>query len=41
MRLVKYDQVVRRDDLLWYPTVGRSRIRAFAGTAWGQLWPTS
>lgn len=24
-------------DLFWYPLVGRSRIRAFAGTAWGQL----
>jgi uncharacterized protein (DUF362 family) len=24
-------------DLLWYPTVGRSRIRAFAGTPWGRL----
>src|SRR5436309_6977650 len=24
-------------DLLWYPTVGRARIRAFAGTPWGRL----
>jgi uncharacterized protein (DUF362 family) len=24
-------------DLLWYPTVGRSRIRAFAKTPWGRL----
>jgi len=24
-------------DLLWYPTVGRTRIRAFAGTDWGRL----
>jgi uncharacterized protein (DUF362 family) len=24
-------------DFLWYPTVGRSRIRAFAGTGWGRL----
>jgi hypothetical protein len=24
-------------DLLWYPTVGRGRIRAFAGTGWGRL----
>jgi intein/homing endonuclease len=24
-------------DLLWYPTVGRSRIRAFARTPWGRL----
>jgi uncharacterized protein (DUF362 family) len=24
-------------DLLWYPTVGRSRIRAFAATEWGRL----
>lgn len=24
-------------DLLWYPTVGRARIRAFARTPWGQL----
>jgi hypothetical protein len=24
-------------DLLWYPTVGRGRIRAFAGTPWGRL----
>ncbi|MBI4011274.1 MAG: DUF362 domain-containing protein [Candidatus Rokubacteria bacterium] len=24
-------------DLLWYPTIGRARIRAFAGTGWGRL----
>ena len=24
-------------DLLWYPTIGRSRIRAFAQTEWGRL----
>jgi intein/homing endonuclease len=24
-------------DLLWYPTVGRARIRAFADTPWGRL----
>jgi uncharacterized protein (DUF362 family) len=24
-------------DLLWYPTVGRARIRAFSGTGWGRL----
>ena len=24
-------------DWLWYPTVGRARIRAFAGTDWGRL----
>ena len=24
-------------DLFWYPTVGRARIRAFAGTPWGRL----
>ncbi|OLC39012.1 MAG: iron-sulfur cluster-binding protein [Candidatus Rokubacteria bacterium 13_1_40CM_4_69_5] len=24
-------------DLLWYPTVGRRRIRAFAATPWGRL----
>jgi len=24
-------------DVLWYPTVGRARIRAFAGTPWGRL----
>ena len=24
-------------DLLWYPTVGRARIRAFADTGWGRL----
>jgi uncharacterized protein (DUF362 family) len=24
-------------DLLWYPTIGRARIRAFRETAWGRL----
>jgi uncharacterized protein (DUF362 family) len=24
-------------DFMWYPTVGKSRIRAFAGTPWGKL----
>jgi uncharacterized protein (DUF362 family) len=24
-------------DLFWYPTVGRARIQAFAGTPWGRL----
>ncbi len=24
-------------DWLWYPTIGRARIRAFAGTGWGRL----
>lgn len=24
-------------DLLWYPTIGRARIRAFAKTGWGRL----
>jgi len=24
-------------DLLWYPTIGRARIRAFAATPWGRL----
>jgi len=24
-------------DLLWYPTIGRARIRAFADTSWGRL----
>jgi uncharacterized protein (DUF362 family) len=24
-------------DFLWYPTIGRRRIRAFAGTGWGRL----
>jgi intein/homing endonuclease len=24
-------------DLLWYPTIGRSRIRAFSRTGWGRL----
>jgi hypothetical protein len=23
-------------DLLWYPTIGRARIRAFAATPWGR-----
>jgi len=32
--------VVRRDDLLCYPTIGRGRIRAFTGTAWGRLFQT-
>jgi len=27
-------------DWLWYPTVGRSRIREFGRTEWGQLWKT-
>ena len=27
-------------DLLWYPTVGRKRIRAFMKTEWGSLWKT-
>jgi len=27
-------------DLLWYPTVGRARIRAFADTGWGRLFAT-
>jgi intein/homing endonuclease len=27
-------------DLLWYPTIGRARIRAFAGTSWGRLFET-
>jgi hypothetical protein len=27
-------------DLLWYPTVGRARIRAFAATPWGRLFGT-
>ena len=27
-------------DWLWYPTIGRSRIRAFSRTAWGQLFST-
>jgi uncharacterized protein (DUF362 family) len=27
-------------DWLWYPTVGRRRIRAFAGSDWGKLWET-
>ncbi|MGZ7064876.1 MAG: DUF362 domain-containing protein [Candidatus Aminicenantales bacterium] len=25
-------------DLMWYPTVGRRRIRAFMKTEWGALW---
>ena len=25
-------------DLLWYPTVGRGKIRAFEKTEWGKLW---
>jgi uncharacterized protein (DUF362 family) len=25
-------------DLLWYPTIGRRRIRAFMKTEWGALW---
>ncbi len=25
-------------DLMWYPTVGRRRIRAFLKTEWGALW---
>jgi uncharacterized protein (DUF362 family) len=25
-------------DLIWYPTVGRSKIRAFRRTKWGRLW---
>jgi hypothetical protein len=24
-------------DLLWYPTIGRSRIRRFRNTRWGKL----
>jgi len=24
-------------DLLWYPTIGRARIRAFSRTGWGRL----
>jgi uncharacterized protein (DUF362 family) len=27
-------------DWLWYPTVGRARIRAFASTPWGRLFQT-
>jgi uncharacterized protein (DUF362 family) len=27
-------------DLLWYPTVGRARIRAFGATPWGRLFET-
>ncbi len=25
------------NDFLWYPTIGRARIRAFAATPWGRL----
>ena len=25
-------------DLMWYPTVGKKRIRAFMKTEWGELW---
>jgi hypothetical protein len=25
-------------DLLWYPTVGRTRIKQFSRTEWGRLW---
>jgi hypothetical protein len=25
-------------DILWYPTVGRSKIRKFNRTEWGKLW---
>ena len=25
-------------DFIWYPTVGKSKIRAFHGTKWGRLW---
>ena len=25
-------------DLIWYPTIGRKRIRAFMKTEWGELW---
>ncbi|MBI2154307.1 MAG: hypothetical protein HYU24_11460 [Candidatus Rokubacteria bacterium] len=28
---------IRYHDLLWYPTIGRARIRAFGETAWGRL----
>ncbi|MBN2265399.1 MAG: hypothetical protein JW775_06245 [Candidatus Aminicenantes bacterium] len=27
-------------DLIWYPTVGKSRIRKFLKTEWGTLWKT-
>jgi uncharacterized protein (DUF362 family) len=27
-------------DLLWYPTIGRARIRRFAATPWGRLFET-
>lgn len=27
-------------DFLWYPTVGRGRIRKFRKTEWGELWNT-
>jgi len=25
-------------DLMWYPTVGKKKIRQFAQTKWGKLW---
>jgi uncharacterized protein (DUF362 family) len=25
-------------DLIWYPTIGRRKIRKFASTKWGELW---
>jgi uncharacterized protein (DUF362 family) len=27
-------------DLIWYPVIGRRRIRSFNKTAWGRLWKT-
>ncbi|MBN1885184.1 MAG: DUF362 domain-containing protein [Candidatus Krumholzibacteriota bacterium] len=27
-------------DLLWYPTIGRRKIRRFRATKWGRLWET-
>ena len=27
-------------DFMWYPAIGRSRIRAFVRTEWGQLFRT-
>lgn len=27
-------------DFLWYPTIGRARIRKFRKTEWGELWNT-
>ncbi len=27
-------------DRLWYPTIGRQKIRAFMATDWGRLWQT-